>query len=87
MMKKILGFGSVAMLAVGGLILSTVGVSAATPSATSTLDSIMTVIINTTVSLATTIFTTYWPYILVFGVIAGLVGVFARFVHLGGARK
>lgn len=84
MIKKILGFSSVAMLAVGGYVLSAVGVSAAAPSATDTLESIMTVIINTTVSLATTIFTDYWPYILVFGVIAGLVGVFSRFIHRGG---
>lgn len=55
----------------------------AVDSATTTLDTIMGVIINTTVSLATTVFTTYWPYVLVFGIIAGLVGVFARFVHLG----
>jgi hypothetical protein len=83
MMKKILGFGSMAMLAVGAFIVSAGGVSAAAPSATSTLDSIMTVIISTTVSLATTIFTTYWPYMLVLGVIAGLIGVFSRFIHKG----
>lgn len=70
-------------LAVLGLILGSGGVSAAAPSATTTLDSIMTVIINTTVSLATTIFTNYWPYILVFGVISVLVGIFGRFIHLG----
>lgn len=82
MLKKLLGIGSVAMFAVGGYILSAGGVGAAAPSATDTLDTIMTVIINTTVSLATTIFTNYWPYILVFGVITGLIVVFSRFLHI-----
>jgi len=83
MLKKILGFGSATMLAIGGYVVSASGVGAAAPSATDTLDTIMTVIINTTVSLATTIFTNYWPYILVFGVITGLVIVFSRFLHIG----
>jgi phage-related minor tail protein len=86
MLKKILGVGSMLSLAIGGFIVSANGVGASAPSATSTLDTIMTVIINTTVSLATTIFTNYWPYILVFGIIAGLVAVFAKFVHLGGKK-
>ena len=86
MMKKFLGFASVPALAIGALVLGTNAVGAV-DSATTTLDSIMTVIIATTVELATTIFTTYWPYILVFGVIAGLVGVFARFVKIGGSKK
>ena len=42
------------------------------PSATTTLATLGGVIVNTVVDLATVIFTTYWPYILVFGVIAGL---------------
>jgi hypothetical protein len=57
------------------------------PSATSTLDSIMGVVVNTTVSLATTIFTTYWPYILIIGIIGALVGAFAKLAHLGTGRK
>jgi hypothetical protein len=56
------------------------------PTATSTLDTIMTVVVNTTVSLATTIFTTYWPYILVIGIIGALVAGFARLAHLGTGR-
>jgi H+/Cl- antiporter ClcA len=56
------------------------------PTASSTLATIMGVIVQTTVDLATTIFTTYWPYVLVFGIIAGLVGVFARFLHIGGKK-
>jgi len=56
------------------------------PSATSTLATIMTSIVNTTVSLTTTIFTEYWPYVLIIGVIGALVGVFARFAHLGTGK-
>ena len=56
------------------------------PTASSTLATIMGVIVETTVDLATTIFTTYWPYVLVFGIIAGLVGVFARFLKIGGKK-
>ena len=82
-MKKLLTYASGLALAIGGYVVSAVGVGATAPSATSTLDSIMTVIINTTVGLATTIFTDYWPYILVFGVISGLIAVFARFIHIG----
>jgi len=43
------------------------------PTATSTLDTLGTAIINTVVSLATTVITVYWPYILVFGVVIGLI--------------
>lgn len=43
------------------------------PVATDTLATLGTVVINTGVTVATVIFTTYWPYILVFGVILGLV--------------
>ena len=53
------------------------------PTATSTLATIGTVVINTVVDLATTIFTTYWPYILVFGILTGLVIVATRFLHVG----
>jgi ABC-type Na+ efflux pump permease subunit len=60
--------------------------SAQVPSATSTLDTLMEVIIGTTVSLATTVFTTYWPYLLVFGVLAGIVGLMYRFVRLGTGK-
>lgn len=70
-------------LVVGGLVLASNGVSAAVPSATTTLDTIMGIIITTTVSLATTIFTTYWPYILIIGVITGLIVVFKRLVSAG----
>ena len=53
------------------------------PSATSTLATIMGIIITTTVNLATTIFTTYWPYILIIGVILGLIHWFKKLVSAG----
>lgn len=70
-------------LVVGGMVLASNGVSAAVPSASTTLDTIMGIIITATVGLATTIFTTYWPYILVVGAIIGLVAVFKRLVAIG----
>jgi hypothetical protein len=56
------------------------------PTATSTLATIMASVVNTTVDLATIIFTTYWPYVLIIGIIASLVGLFARFAHIGTGR-
>jgi hypothetical protein len=53
------------------------------PAATSTLSTIMTVVVNTTVDLATTVFTTYWPYILVIGVLSALIVWFKRLVFVG----
>lgn len=84
--KQYFGYAALPAVALGAYIVSAVGCAAEVPTATSTLDSLMTVIISTTVSLATTIFTTYWPYVLVFGIIAGLVAVFSRFLHIGGKR-
>jgi hypothetical protein len=56
------------------------------PTASSTLATIMGVVVTSTVDLVTTVFTTYWPYILVIGIIAGLVAAFTRFAHLGTGR-
>jgi hypothetical protein len=56
------------------------------PSATTTLATLGTVVINTMVSLATTVFTTYWPYFLVVGVLIGLVYLAKRFVGAGTTR-
>lgn len=53
------------------------------PTATSTLATLGGTIINTGVSLATTIFEDYWPYILVFGVLIGLVTWIKRVVGMG----
>lgn len=66
--------------------LSARAVSAAVPSASSTLDTIMETVVNTTVSLVTIVFTTYWPYVLIVGIISGLVGLFVRFAHLGTGK-
>jgi len=76
-------YGGVSLAALALFVLLTNGVSAAVPSATSTLDTIMGIIITTTVSLATTIFTIYWPYILVIGVILGLIVYFKQLVSAG----
>lgn len=54
--------------------------------ATQTLSAIMSSVVSTTVDLATTVITTYWPYILVIGLIGTLVGVFAKLVHVGTGR-
>jgi len=53
------------------------------PTATSTLATLGGVIINTMVDLATVVFTTYWPYFLVVGVLVGLVILAKRLVHIG----
>jgi hypothetical protein len=84
MLKKIFGFGASALAAVGVML----GISPASaffetptstpPTATEVLGLVMTTIINTTVSLAMTIFTSYWPYILVIGAIIGLIIWFKR---------
>jgi len=84
LIKKVL---PVLTLAVGAFVLSAANVFAQVPSATSTLDTIMSSVITTTVSLVTTIFTTYWPYILIIGVISGLVAAFVKFTHIGTGRS
>jgi hypothetical protein len=53
------------------------------PSATSTLATLGGVIIGTIVDLATVVFTTYWPYFLVFGVLTGLVLLGKRVIFAG----
>jgi hypothetical protein len=53
------------------------------PTATATLATLGQVIIDTGVSIATTIFTDYWPYILVFGVLLSLAIWIKRVVGLG----
>lgn len=83
LLKKIL---PVLSLTIGAFVLSAANVFAAVPTATSTLATIMESVINTTVGLVTTIFETYWPYILIIGVISGLVAAFVRFTHIGTGR-
>lgn len=53
------------------------------PTATTTLATLGTVIVGTIVDLATTVFTTYWPYFLVFGVLIGLVYLGKRLIFAG----
>ena len=84
MFKKILGFGASA-LAMLGVMIGVSPASAYFESATSTppdalavLNLVMTVVINTTVNLAVTIFEQYWPYILVIGAIIGLIVWFKK---------
>ncbi len=56
------------------------------PTASSTLATIMGSVVDTSVDLATTVITTYWPYVLVIGIIAGLIGIFSRLTHLGTGK-
>lgn len=60
--------------------------NAAVPTASSTLDTIMETVVNTTVDLVTVVFTTYWPYVLVIAIISGLVGLFTRFAKIGTGK-
>jgi hypothetical protein len=83
MFKKIGIASTLALGVIVGLGAGLVNAATDVPSATSTLASIMGIIITTTVSLATTIFTTYWPYILVIGVIIGLIAWFKRLIAVG----
>ncbi len=53
------------------------------PTATATLSTLAGVVINTGVSVATTIFTDYWPYVLVFGVLISLVFWVRRVIGFG----
>ena len=59
------------------------------PTATSTLDSLGTIIINTGVAFLETIFGTYWPYYLLAIALTGLVAVVYKLMHVGsgGARR
>jgi len=53
------------------------------PTALDTLSTLGTTVIGTGASTATTVFTTYWPYILVFGVLLSLVIFVKRVVKIG----
>lgn len=57
------------------------------PTATSTLATIGEVIINTTVGFITTVFTTYWPYVLLVIVLGGIVGLAYKLTHLSTGRS
>lgn len=56
------------------------------PTATATLNTLGGVVVDTGVSVASTVLTTYWPYFLVIGVLVGLVFLVKRFVRIGTKR-
>lgn len=69
--------------------LGVLGVAATTlaaSDASSTLTSIMDSIITTSVSFATLVITQYWPYVIVFGILSAMIGLFMRFAHLGSGK-
>lgn len=53
------------------------------PSASSTLAELGTIIVTAFVDLATTVFTDYWPYVLIAGVITGLVVAGKKLIGIG----
>lgn len=88
-MIKFLKAKAVAMYALFftvGIALTAAAANADVPTATSTLDTLGGVIINTVVSFATTVFTTYWPYALLAIVLSAVIGIGYRIVHLGGGK-
>lgn len=80
------GLGLFAMVLSVGLLCVGTYVSAA-ETASSTLTTIMDTIISTSVGFAVLIITQYWPYVLVFGILSAMIGLFAKFAHLGSGRK
>lgn len=56
--------------------------------ATSTMDTLFTAILNPFIDILTHVFTSYWPYIIAFIVLSGIVGLFISFTHrVTGGRK
>lgn len=60
--------------------------SAAMPTASATLETLGTDVVTTGTSLLGTIFTTYWPYFLVFSALVGLIYWFKRAARMGSNR-
>jgi len=56
-------------------------VLAVTPSASSTMDTILGAVISSVVDLATIFFTTYWPYLLVAALIVAFIVGFKKLLH------
>lgn len=56
------------------------------PTATSTLNTLGEVIVNTTISFVTTVFTTYWPYVLLVIVLGGIIGLMYRLTHIATGK-
>lgn len=77
----------VCMFGVGAALLPSPA-NAAPPSATSTLDSIMEVVVSSTVSLVIYFFQNYFVWIITIGLIVSLVGLFLAFARKStGSRK
>lgn len=76
------GLGYIGSLAVALLL----GSSVYAADASSTLATLMDSIISTSVNFATIIITTYWPYVIVFGILSAMIALFMRFAHLGSGR-
>jgi hypothetical protein len=74
-----------AVFSLGALAISASALAAT--DASSTLTTIMDSIITTSVSFATLVITNYWPYVIVFGILSAMIGLFMRFAHLGSGRK
>lgn len=58
----------------------------AAESATSTMDTVGGSILDSVIAVVTKFFTSYWPYILVFGVLFAVAGYFVRSAR-GGFRR
>lgn len=78
--QKIVGY-------MGSLALAlTLSYTAFAADASSTLTTLMNSIIDTSVGFATLIITTYWPYVIVFGILSAMIALFMKFAHLGSGR-
>ena len=82
MQKLYKGLGYIGSFAIALLV----GVSARAADASTTLATLMDSIIETSVTFATIIITTYWPYVIVFGILSAMIALFMRFSHLGSGR-
>lgn len=56
-------------------------------SAVNDLNTIMGTVVNTTVAIAVNIFTVYWPFVLVVGIISSLVLVMIKLIKIGTGRR
>jgi len=52
-------------------------------SATSTLNTLASSVIETSIDFFSTLITEYWPYILMAGAVVAIIGVFKGFVNKG----
>lgn len=85
-MDKIKKYASRLFAVVFSVGVLSVGAYVGAADASTTLATLMGSIVDTSVAFATTVITTYWPYVLVFGIVSALIALFARFAHLGVGR-